>query len=443
MASSTSKTTDKYFKISSVKDDTNELAPQQEEKKIHGGTTASVVSLLSSSHSKDVVTNCHVLQIIIEVIILCGRQNISLRGHVEDRGNFLAILGEVAKCDETLANHLALGDIRARYTSPKIQNELIELGGNEILSSIVESCKAAKYFVIIADECSDVSIHEQLSLCLRFLDKDLNRQLVIREEFVGFRHAESLKGEAICELLLQFLDDLGLDVQNVRAQCYDGAANMAGKFKGVQARIREIVPDANYVHCKAHALNLALINSSSNMCVRNMMATVQAIAFAFDYSAKRLLSFANENEEVQSQMQKRTKLRTLCETRWSSRTDALFTFLTSFPVIVSALEDLKEDHDDKAGQYLNAILSFEFIISLVVAQHQGLGGQGFVLPVTSASSERSFSAMRRINTYLRSTMGDVRMSSLALIHVHRDMSVNTLRVIEQFAARKTRHVDFM
>ena len=37
-------------------------------------------------------------------------------------------------------------------------------------------------------------------------------------------------------------------------------------------------------------------------------------------------------------MDKRTKLRTLCETRWTSRADALYTFKTSFPVVVHALE---------------------------------------------------------------------------------------------------------
>jgi hypothetical protein len=35
----------------------------------------------------------------------------------------------------------------------------------------------------------------------------------------------------------------------------------------------------------------------------------------------------------------------------------------SFPVVVHALEQLQQDGDEKAGQYLAAILRFEFIIS--------------------------------------------------------------------------------
>ena len=142
----------------------------------------------------------------------------------------------------------------------------------------------------------------------------------------------------------------------MRAQGYDGASNMAGKFSGVQAIVKERAPLATYVHCKAHQLNLSLVHSSSEPCVRTMMATVQGIAFAFGYSAKRLNAFADEletDETVKENMERRTKLKTLCETRWFSRADALYTFKTAFPVVVHFLEYLKDDNDDKAGQYLS------------------------------------------------------------------------------------------
>ena len=102
------------------------------------------------------------------------------------------------------------------------------------------------------------------------------------------------------------------------------------------------------------------------------MLTVQDIAFAFGYSAKRLNAFADELETdktVKENMGRRTKLKTLCETRWFSRADALYSFKTAFPVVVHSLEYLKDNNDDKVGQYLSAILHFEFIIALVVAEH--------------------------------------------------------------------------
>ena len=209
-------------------------------------------------------------------------------------------------------------------------------------------------------------------MCLHILDHENDNSVIIREEFVGFRHAGSVKGAAICDIIVRYPADPGLDINKIRAKCYDGAANMAGKYSDVQARILQLNPEASYGHCKAHSLNLALIHSSKDVCVRNMMPTVQEIAFSFDYSAKWLLAFSeelSENQTVQEQLDRRTKLRTLCETRWSSRADSLFTFLNAFPVVVSSLEVLKDEHDDKAAQYIGAILTFDFIIALVVAEH--------------------------------------------------------------------------
>ena len=41
-----------------------------------------------------------------------------------------------------------------------------------------------------------------------------------------------------------------------------------------------------------------------------------------------------------------------------------------------------------------------------------------VLPLSSASCERSASALRRLNTYLRCHQTEQRLSSLAFVHVH-------------------------
>ena len=45
-----------------------------------------------------------------------------------------------------------------------------------------------------------------------------------------------------------------------------------------------------------------------------------------------------------------------------------------------------------------------------------------VMPATNASSERSFSAMRRVKSYLRSTMKQERLNHLMLLHVHKELT---------------------
>lgn len=45
------------------------------------------------------------------------------------------------------------------------------------------------------------------------------------------------------------------------AQCYDGASVMSGHLNGLQVRIKEVAPQAVFVHCLAHRLNLVLQQS--------------------------------------------------------------------------------------------------------------------------------------------------------------------------------------
>lgn len=66
-----------------------------------------------------------------------------------------------------------------------------------------------------------------------------------------------------------------------------------------------------------------------------------------------------------------------------------------------------------------------------------------VIPATSCSAERSFSALRRMKTYLRSTMGQDRLNNLAIINIERAASNRVLQlqmneIIDTFGRRKNR-----
>ena len=61
------------------------------------------------------------------------------------------------------------------------------------------------------------------------------------------------------------------------------------------------------------------------------------------------------------------------------------------------------------------------------------------LAVTSCMTERSFTALNRIKSSLRSMMGNNRLSSLSLVHVHRDIDIDIDQVIDEFARRHPRH----
>ena len=60
------------------------------------------------------------------------------------------------------------------------------------------------------------------------------------------------------------------------------------------------------------------------------------------------------------------------------------------------------------------------------------------LPVTSCTSERSFSTLRRLLTYLRSTTGSNRLNGLALLNIHPDITVSSEEVLNEMSKVKRR-----
>ena len=60
------------------------------------------------------------------------------------------------------------------------------------------------------------------------------------------------------------------------------------------------------------------------------------------------------------------------------------------------------------------------------------------LPVTTATTERSFSVLKLLKTYLRSTMSETRLNGLAMMYIYRDVPVDIDAVIDEFAKSNRR-----
>lgn len=76
-----------------------------------------------------------------------------------------------------------MGRKEEKYTSPNIQNELINDLAEEVLKNICEKMKAANFFSIMADESADVSNQEQVVVCIRWVGNDFE----IMEDFVAIQ----------------------------------------------------------------------------------------------------------------------------------------------------------------------------------------------------------------------------------------------------------------
>ena len=65
---------------------------------------------------------------------------------------------------------------------------------------------------------------------------------------------------------------------------YDGAGAMAGRAKGVAARIQNQYPKAIYTHCTAHHLNLCIAKCCSIQEISNIMDVADSVVRFFKYS---------------------------------------------------------------------------------------------------------------------------------------------------------------
>uniref|UniRef100_A0A1X7VM51 HAT C-terminal dimerisation domain-containing protein n=1 Tax=Amphimedon queenslandica TaxID=400682 RepID=A0A1X7VM51_AMPQE len=186
-----------------------------------------------------------------------------------------------------------------------------------------------------------------------------------QEEPAGISYqpkAESLAGHELddfdSDLSSHRADTLkkhGLDPKNIVSQGYDGASVMSGKNSGVQKLIKELAPQAEYVHCRTHCLNLVLVDC--------------------------------------------------CKNRGSESVDTIADVFTQLLSLETA--------------FSNIVKLFQISLTIVVS---------------SASCERSFSALTRIKTYLRSTMSDERLDNIAMLSIEKDLSrkLSLDTVIEKF-----------
>ena len=196
----------------------------------------------------------------------------------------MAILSAKAQNDPFLARHLASSKVK--YTSPEVQYELLKIISNKVQHAIVTRCNESNCFSLIVDESTDRSRRQQMSLNVRFVEKN-NGLIEVHEEFLGFYRAKSMTGEAILfNLIIETTDDLGLNLTKLRGQTYDGTSNMKGQHKGSTGQDGTTSAQGTpyTFNCSAHVLNLVVVHNCKEPIDRTLMDIVQKVSFSFSYS---------------------------------------------------------------------------------------------------------------------------------------------------------------
>ncbi|RVE46777.1 hypothetical protein evm_008561 [Chilo suppressalis] len=292
---------------------------------------------LQTGHAKLIDENRNTLQPIVNTIIFCGTHDLPLRGKENDEGVFRDLLKlKIDSGDEVLRKHLEKGHKNAQYTSPRIQNEILNICGLLIREKLVDDVKAASAYSILADETADIAGKEQLSIGLRYYDQ---KEKNIKEEFIGFVELQKMDAQTIATEINRFINSLNIDVNKCVGQGYDGCATMAGKDGGVQKILRETFKKALYFHCACHKLNLVVNDLNNVPEIRNCIGTV-----------KDTINFFRESVLRQKYA---PKIPLLCETRWSHKYKSISMFKNHFVEIVEGLEKLSQE--DKYNSLLQPV----------------------------------------------------------------------------------------
>ena len=85
---------------------------------------------------------------------------------------------------------------------------------------------------------------------------------VVHEDLVTRYKIGNTKAEKLTKYIKESVCRLGLDLDDCRGQGYDEACNVKGRLSGVQARVTSECPNAIFIYCFCHSLNLAAQNCS-------------------------------------------------------------------------------------------------------------------------------------------------------------------------------------
>ena len=315
-----------------------------------------------------------VFQRLVAIVQFLAERNLAFRGSIErigepSNGNFLGLVELLAKFDPVMGEHLRCvtnEEIHDHYLGKRIQNELITVVADAVMKAILRDIKNAMYFSVILDCTPDISHKAQMSLTIRYVSDGVNveKHVDVHEAFIKFLPVESTTGQDLCDVLVNELENLELNVQNIRGQGYDNGANMKGVHSGVQKRLLNINSRAFFIPCACHNYNLVVADMAKTCPdALTFFGIVQRMYTIFSASTKRWSLFRKHVSNL--------SVKPLCETRWECRIDSVKALRYQLPEICDALDELAEEAVDamiksEAETLYETLKQYKFLVSLVL-----------------------------------------------------------------------------
>ncbi|XP_025693053.2 uncharacterized protein [Arachis hypogaea] len=217
-----------------------------------------------------------------------------------------------------------------------------------------------------------------MAIVLRFVTLDG----FVKERFFDLVHVTDTCATTLKKELISVLSHYNLQVENIRSQGYDGASNMRGEWNGLQVLFLKDSPQAYYVHCFAHRLQLALVAASREVLqIHEFFTQLNSIVTIVSASSKRhdqlqeTQAIENANLVAQNELEtgkgvnQISTLQRAGDTRWSSHFNSICSLVKMFTATNIVLNNIIEDGTtcaQKGDAYgvSKILLSFEFVFTL-------------------------------------------------------------------------------
>ncbi|XP_028417407.1 zinc finger MYM-type protein 1-like [Dendronephthya gigantea] len=152
----------------------------------------------------------------------------------------------------------------AKYTSPEIQNDVIETLAEIVRETVANECKEAELFTLMMDGTTDSCQSEMEGVALRYWNKSKGG---IVEHVVDVKLAEDRSAKGLLDIATTTLEDKhGISMDGLVSNTFDGASVMSGTKGGLQQLIQEHCGrNIPYIHCLNHRLALVIKSTLSNI----------------------------------------------------------------------------------------------------------------------------------------------------------------------------------
>ncbi|XP_020419519.1 zinc finger MYM-type protein 1-like [Prunus persica] len=265
------------------------------------------------------------------------RQGLPFRDHDEsetssNKSNYVELLQFLVDHDEKVCADVfenALGNLK--YIAPKIKKDLVNSCAVETIDATISDMDNA-FFSILVDESRNVSIREQMAVVLRYV----NKKGQVIERFVGVQYVSDTTSCKLKEEIEQLISSTNLSMSRLRGQWYDDASNMKGELNGLKTQILREYPQAFYVHCFAHQLQLALVAvAKGNENIVTFFTTASNVVNIIGALCKHCEALREQQQqntmkvleiddlETRREVNQETTLKRPCDTRWNSHYDTL------------------------------------------------------------------------------------------------------------------------